>query len=456
MNLGTLLQLARPRSATDHRRMRLLVVSIGLAGAFLLAGWRIKRLGFNGELSSSNYSNYLREDGLRSGVVIATVLLAIAACALAIQALKLGTAARDRRLTTLRLAGATPDQVRRVGAVDAGLGGLAGGILAGPLYVILASMVQALPRMGRVLPPPNAVDLVTWPIVAVVLTAAAAVIGGTLRRGVIVDPLTAAPASPLRYRTALIVGAAGLVASLLGYFVAFGATDTPKVYINVILLVGGVVVAAAALAPVLVDQLGRRLSGSADPLKVLAGGRLIRTARSAGRTATLLVICGMATGIGALGIAEEIQREATPVDAVFGSSFWFRVTGFGLTVAAALFTAFVAGAALIAGAADDLLDQRRQFAYLSIFGVGEAQLRRSVRHQLTSSAAPALAAGLLAGCLLYQWNGRGSGPGGPSALWTLGILVVGTGLAWLVAAAATFLLRGQVREAIDPKNLRVQ
>jgi hypothetical protein len=203
---------------------------------------------------------------------------------------------------------------------------------------------------------------------------------------------------------------------------------------------------------VLVDQLGRRLSGSADPLKVLAGGRLIRTARSAGRTATLLVICGMAVGIGALGGAAAIaEREA---DQVFVSSFWFRVTGFGLTVAAALFTAFVAGAALIAGAADDLLDQRRQFAYLSIFGVGEAQLRRSVRHQLTSSAAPAFAAGLLAGCLLYRFYSRGIGPG-TSVLWTLGILILGTGLAWLVAAAATFLLRGQVREAIDPKNLRV-
>jgi hypothetical protein len=454
MKLGTLIQLARPRSATDHRRMWLLVVSIGLAGAFLLAGWRIKRLGFNGELSSSNYSNYLQEDGLRSGIAIATVLLAIAACALAIQALKLGTAARDRRLTTLRLAGATPDQVRRVGAVDAGLAGLAGGILAGPLYLVLALLVQALPRMGRVLPPPNAVDLVTWPIVAVILTAAAAVIGGTLRRGVIIDPLTATPAGPLRYRTALIVGAAGLVASFLGYFSAFGSRNT-VLYINLVLLVGGVVVAAAALAPVLVDQLGRRLSGSADPLKVLAGGRLIRTARSAGRTATLLVICGMAGGIGALGVAAAIaDREATPADQVFGSSFWFVVTGFGLTAAVALFTASVAGAALIVGAADDLLDQRRQFAYLSIFGVGEAQLRRSVRHQLTSSAASALAAGLLAGCLLYRLYSRGFGPG-PSVLWTLGILIVGTGLAWLVAAAATFLLRGQVREAIDPKNLRV-
>jgi hypothetical protein len=452
MKLGTLIQLARPRSATDSRRMRLLVVSIGLAGAFLLAGWRIKRLGFNGELSSSTYSNYLQEDGLRSGIAIATVLLAIAACALAIQALKLGTAARDRRLTTLRLAGATPDQVRWVGAVDAGLGGLAGGILAGPLYLVLALLVQALPRMGRVLPPPNAVDLVTWPIVAVILTAAAAVIGGTLRQGVIVDPLTAIPAGPLRYRTALIVGGVGLVASFLGYFSVFRSET--MLYLNLVLMIGGVVVAAAALAPVLVDQLGRRLSGSADPLKVLAGGRLIRTARSAGRTATLLVICGMAAGIGALGVAAAItDRQATPAGQL-SSSFWFLVTGFGLTAAAALFTAFVAGAALVAGAADDLLDQRRQFAYLSIFGVGEAQLRRSVRHQLTSSTALALAAGLLAGCLFFRLYSRGIGPQ-PSVLWTVGIPLVGTGLAWLVAAAATFLLRGQVREAIDPKNLRL-
>jgi hypothetical protein len=306
--------------------------------------------------------------------------------------------------------------------------------------------------MGRVLPPPNAVDLVTWPIVAVILTATAAVIGGTLRRGVIVDPLTAIPAGPLRYRTALIVGGVGLVASFLGYFSVFRSET--MLYLNLVLMIGGVVVAAAALAPVLVDQLGRRLSGSADPLKVLAGGRLIRTARSAGRTATLLVICGMAAGIGALGVAAAItDRQATPAGQL-SSSFWFLVTGFGLTAAAALFTAFVAGAALVAGAADDLLDQRRQFAYLSIFGVGEAQLRRSVRHQLTSSTALALAAGLLAGCLFFRLYSRGIGPQ-PSVLWTVGIPLVGTGLAWLVAAAATFLLRGQVREAIDPKNLRL-
>ena len=451
MNLATLIQLARPRSTTDRSRMRLLVVSIALAGAFLLAAWRVKRLGFSGELSSDAYSNYLQEDGLRSGIATAAVLLALAACALAVQALKLGTTARDRRLTTLRLAGATPNQVRRVGAVDAGLAGLAGGILAGPLYVVLSLLIQSLPRMGRVLPPPNRVDLAAWPVIAVILTVAAAVIGGTLRRGVIVEPITAAPAGPVRYRPRVILGTACLIVSGLGYS---STSFDAAFYFYLFLPLVGLVVATAALAPVLLDVHGRRLAGSADPLRVLAGGRLARTARAAGRTATLLVICGIAAGVGAVGVTAEVTDwQTTPMEQVFGDSAWFRVTGFGLTAATALVTALVAGAALMAGAADDLLDQRRQFAYLSVFGVGEAQLRRSVRHQLTSTATPALAVGLLGGGLFYNAYTRG-GEIQVSALWIVAIVAAGAGLAWLAAAGATELLRPQIREATDPQNLR--
>jgi hypothetical protein len=152
MTLTTLLQLAWPRSAADRARLRLLVLSVGVAGAFLLAGQRIARLGFSADLTTNAYSDYLQESALRSGVALATALLAASAGALAVQALRLGTVARDRRLTALRLAGATPDQVRRVGAVDAGLGGLAGGVLAGPLYVVLAGVLLAQPRMARLLP----------------------------------------------------------------------------------------------------------------------------------------------------------------------------------------------------------------------------------------------------------------------------------------------------------------
>jgi hypothetical protein len=168
MNLATQLQLVRPRSATDRSRFRLLVLTTALAGAFLLAAWRIKRLGFDGEFRSQQYSNFIQEDGIRSGVALAALLLAVASCLLAYQALRLGTAARDRRLAAFRLAGATPRQVRGLGAVEAGVAGLAGGILAGPLYLVLVLAIQLLPRTARMLPPPNAVDLATWPIVAVV------------------------------------------------------------------------------------------------------------------------------------------------------------------------------------------------------------------------------------------------------------------------------------------------
>lgn len=452
MKLGTLITLARPRSGTDRRRMLLTVTSIGLAGAFLLAGWRVKRLGFSSYFDSPRYSDYLQESGLRSGVVTAAALLAVAAGALAFQALKLGTAARDRRLSTLRLAGATPDQVRRVGAVDAGLAGLAGGILAGPLYGVLALLFQTLPRVGRILPQPNLVDLATWPIVAVVLTVAAAVAGGTLRREVIAEPLAATPATPIRVRVLAVVGTIGLVMTVAGATMSVSGYDSyVSSFARLLLLTCGVMLTACALAPYLIVLAGRRMSGAADPLKLLAGGRLIRTARAAARTSVLLVICGMATAISAYGIVDAIVEQMTSAWP-YSVDPWFRVTGFGLAAAAAIVVGAIAGVALLAGAVDDLLDQRRQFAYLSIFGVGEAQLRRSVRQQLAVTTATATAVGLLAGSVLYSLHAAVFEQ--PNFLLAVPVVLIGTAFAWLVTSAASLFLRSHIRDAINPANLR--
>jgi hypothetical protein len=61
------------------------------------------------------------ESGLRGGTTLATVLLAVPPLLLLYQAVRLGTAARERRLAGLRLAGATPGQVRRLGAIEVGI-----------------------------------------------------------------------------------------------------------------------------------------------------------------------------------------------------------------------------------------------------------------------------------------------------------------------------------------------
>jgi hypothetical protein len=111
---------------------------------------------------------------------------------------------------------------------------------------------------------------------------------------------------------------------------------------------------------------------------------------------------------------------------------------------------------LLAGTADDLLDQRRQLASLNVLGVGEAELHRSVQHQVTSSTAPAVAAGLLIGCFLFASFGSALNvPYGPGVLLSTAVIVlVGAGLAWLFGDGAAYLLRGQVHEATAAGNLR--
>ncbi|QNE19479.1 FtsX-like permease family protein [Kribbella qitaiheensis] len=444
MNLATLFELARPRSATDRSRFRLLVATIAIAGAFLLAAWRIKRLGFRGYYYSDQYSDYIQEDGIRTGVAFAAVLLAVASCLLAFQALKLGTAARDRRLGAFRLAGATPNQVRALGAVDAGIAGLIGGLLTGPLYLLLALAIQTLPRTARMLPPANSVDLATWPIVAVVLAVAAAIVGALLGRGVVAEPRER-PAKTANVTRAAVACAVGIGLVLLSGLV-YRASSSFLVLIGL-----GLVVVCLALPTVLVAWQGNRLERSGNPLKVLAGGRLLRTVRPHARTLALLVLCGTALGfVGAMGF-ESLRPKSYSYDTAF------YVPGLVFAAGAAVFIALIAGISLLAGTADDLLDQRRQLAALNVLGVGEAQLRASVRYQLTAGITWAVACGLLIGGVLYAHLssiGSYSPDQSLGLLVTAGVAVVGAGLAWLVGAAAAFLLRGHVHEAAAPENLR--
>jgi hypothetical protein len=443
VNLATLFELARPRSATDRSRFRLLVVTIAIAGAFLLAAWRIKRLGYRGYYYSNQYSDYIQEDGIRTGVAFAAVLLAASSCLLAFQALKLGTTARDRRLAAFRLAGATPGQVRKLGAVDAGIAGLAGGILAGPLYFLLTQGIQALPRRARMLPPPNSVDLATWPIVAVVLAVAAAAVGALLGRGVISEPHER-PANTPNVNRAAVACAVGLGFLLLSHLLGDFA-------VIVVPLGLALVIICLALPTLLIAWQGKRLERSRNPLKVLAGGRLLRTGRAHGRALALLVLCGSAVGF-VVSMSVDLFRMRDD-----GYDAGFHVPGLFFAAGAAVFTAVIASVALLAGTADNLLDQRRQLAALNVLGVGEAQLRRSVRYQLTSSIASAVVSGLLIGGLLYaDLMGRDDYSPDPAVglLVTIGAAFVGGAVAWVAAVLASVLLRGHVHEATAAENLR--
>lgn len=80
--------------------------------------------------------NLVAEPGLRYGTVFATAMLVLPLLLMLHQVVRLGTASRERRLAALRLAGATPAEVRKIGAVEVGIP-VAAGAIAGLIVFIL-------------------------------------------------------------------------------------------------------------------------------------------------------------------------------------------------------------------------------------------------------------------------------------------------------------------------------
>ncbi|GAA1147344.1 hypothetical protein GCM10009630_52210 [Kribbella jejuensis] len=438
MTLETLVQLARSRTPADRGRVQLATAAFALSGAVLLGALRIARMG-QGELDEGVYSNYIAESGLRSGLIAALVVLAVLIGGLAVQALRLGTAARERRLTALRLAGASRKQLRQLTVADAAMAGLAGGLVSGPAYLLLSLVLGALPRMVRVLPGAEVLDAVVWVFVVVMTTAAGAVIGSLLHR----DGSPHAVPRGSRPRTGLIAGAVLL---------AFGLFAAPyQGYVAATAAPAGIGLLFLGLSALWTGWLGRRMQRSNDPANLLAGIRLIADGRPSSRIGVLLGCCGFLVGTMAGGIATVLG------DDQLGGSETFYDTGFGLAIVGLLIVVLTAMAALIVGVADQLVDQRRQFAGLTALGVDLPFLRRVVRRQLSVVAAPALAVGLLFGTLI----GIDRLAGGAMAVFDPVILVLAAILAaagWvfgqLGGAVAGFLLRNQLRDALDPENLR--
>ena len=439
MTLETLVQLSRSRTPADRSRVQLATATLALSGALLLGALRIARLG-KGDLSEGVYSNYVAESGLRSGLIAILIILAVLTGGLAVQALRLGTAARERRLDALRLAGASRKQLRQLTVTDAAIAGLVGGLLSGPAYLLLSLLFGALPRMARILPGAEVLDLALWIPVVIAMTAAGAVIGSLLHRD---GPLPPAAESAAQRRTGIIAGPVLIVLGLL--------TSRYLGYIASTIALAGIALLFLSMSAVWIRAVGRRLQRSSDPAYMLTGLRLVTDSRPASRICMLLGCCGFLAGTMAnaiAGVHAENDR---------GGHAAFYTTGFGLTIAGLALVALTAMAGLIVGVADQLVDQRRQFASLTALGVDLPFLRRVIRRQLTAVAAPALATGLLLGTLI----GLGRVVGGavdPFEPGTLLIAVALTAGGWVLGqlggTAAGYLLRNQLRDALDPENLR--
>ncbi|GAB1822185.1 hypothetical protein [Herbidospora sp. RD11066] len=402
--ITVLLMLNRGRSRAE--RVRAGLVAAGAAAATFLVCVAVRLADFDDEGSSL------------TGLGLA--LLAVPVAGLIHQANRLASATRERRLAALRLAGATPGDVRLLGALEGGALALAGSLGGGALYVV-THLSGPLPQV---------------PVVVAVVTLGGVLSGARAGRHVVSSPLGLVRRARVRGPRVrdLLLFAAGLGLFALGAVVKGGFPLAGKygsalvMAAGLVLLLFGVTLAATWLIRAYARRVGRR-AGTAE---ALLAARLVEADPRA--WARALSVVGLTVFFGAGAGAQQA-----------GTGYFQAHALVDVALLVALVTSAVA---LVVHQAEELIDLRRSFSALAASGVPERALGRVLLRQAVIAALPVCAVAAISGTAIVvltltdiyqvQWLG-----------WAVGRAVamagVGVAAAVLVALAARPLLRGALR-----------
>ncbi|MFC9955545.1 FtsX-like permease family protein, partial [Streptomyces prasinus] len=160
-------------------RITLTAIGAALATGFALAAGVLLSLGGR-RIGTSVAEGLVDDPGTRAGVILGLLLLLVPVLGFLGQCARVGAVHRDRRLAGLRLAGATPGQVRRIAALETGLACLLGSAVATVFSVLL--LLRLWERPGPL----------AWTVVALVALAVpvlGAAVGARALRRVVASPL---------------------------------------------------------------------------------------------------------------------------------------------------------------------------------------------------------------------------------------------------------------------------
>jgi hypothetical protein len=453
MSPATFLLLAAPGVRASRTRAALVAGGTAAAGGLVLvtlALFRVPATALPPRDSADptitlsfdpRYSNIVTSAETRIGVATAVLLVAGTALVLAWQAVSSGSARRNRRNSALVTAGATPGDLRRLGAVETAVAGAVGGLLAGPAYLLLWFLLgPAQPARSRLLPDLAAADLAAWACLVPAAAALAALAGA--RSG------TGEPRRPLSRWVWLV-----LAVIALGAMIALPQLDQiSDRQLQVALMSAAVtllLLTALAGGSPWARSKAARMARRDGTTAILAAGGLRALAGPAGRAAVVLLGAGLTTGVAA-DILGHTLRQATSVRTAD------HLPGVVLACVAAGLAALAGLATITLAAVDDLLTNRRRLAAMAAIGADLSVLQALQRRRLRAATIAPLATGLLVGGLGYGALGAAGDPASSTDPWPL--LVVGPvalGLLLLANAAIVRLLGGRTRQAIDPANLRV-
>ncbi|GGX32286.1 hypothetical protein GCM10010383_73250 [Streptomyces lomondensis] len=421
MSPATTLWLAMAGNRSDRARIALTALSAALGTVTLLAAATVFAVT---ERHATRYSNpLLNESGLRPGVAFAMTLLTIPVLTFVAQCGRLGAPARERRLASLRMAGATPRQVVRIAAVETFLASVLGVVGGFAVYFVGRALLDAPDAEGRRPLPtdvlPSVVSMAGVAVAVPILVLLLALL--TLRRVVITPLGLVRGARRRRPSTApgvLILaggGACALVEPVHRHFLTHPRGDDLPLIIVGVLVVSGVLAVSVGIVTGtgwLTYAIGRLLQRFARrPAGLLAGRRMMADPFAGSRTfaamLVALVIGSAAAGLSALTLAEvKAQGENTRRYAeLSGQPFVPEGTGFyerayQLVGYAVLVAMVIAAAGLLVALADGILARRRALASLVATGASHGLLARALSWQVISPVVPAVALATLAGMLL--------------------------------------------------------
>ncbi|WP_371597968.1 FtsX-like permease family protein [Streptomyces sp. NBC_00564] len=443
-DLRLALLLTRGSDRREWWRITLTAVGAGLATGFGLAAVAVASLRGQHHLSIGN--GLLDRPGERSGIVLTLLLLLIPVLGFLGQCARIGAVHRDRRLAGLRLAGASPAQVRRIAALEAGLTCLVGSAVATVFSALL--LLVEWPR------PPVTV-WAGFAVIAVAVPLLGALVSTLALRRVVASPLgwvrRTRPSTGRGPGTAFLMAAPVIL--FVGLVMApddFGGFGTaPPLVLGVVIVTGaGAVRVTGATARLT----GRRLAArTGDPATLIAAERLRDDPWAAARThAAVLLVTVVGTGfIGVRQVLLDTLHTRGPEMMALDMSFY--TTGVDLTGAAILVAVAITLSGLAVGTAESLATRRRGLAAQAAAGVPHAVLGRALLLETALPLAPAVALAGAGGMAISVWYAvLADGDGGSVPLLPL-LVPVAVYAACLLAAATSLPL---LRRSVHPAELR--
>ena len=438
-------------------RPALIAVSTALATGIVLvaATWTLL------PADSPEVFTVISEPGTRVGAVFGALLVALAPLLLLDQVVRLGTAARERRQAALRLAGATPREVARLGLLEVGLPATVGALL-GPIVPLLLGTARGATYtddfMGtaisaQIVPTDPLPDLpIAMMIIAAVATAAVLVSSRASRR-VSVSPLGVSRRQrrPDPRPWPLLLIPAGFALATVGYVALFdmlGNLGSSLAGIGSVLLI---VLGLLLSAPWLAWRAGRRAERRARTATALVAARhLVSDPRPAGRAGSALAAVFLVLG-GSVGIVFDLMGIGPGNGSSGGIDTYYLIglamVGFGLSMAF-----IVAVGSLAVHSVESLTDRRRSVAAMIALGTPRSDLSEIRRAEIRLVAVPLAAVGSILGCGVMTFASSGD------LLLTIGATaataVVSLALVWAASHAAVLLTSPWTRDAGAPAHLR--